>query len=123
MTTTSSLKPLKTERQKALWNLLSRDFSELRRRDAQFYLLNGMSTSHITLHVMRGGDAAALAAFWTPPKSRAASTLQKDLPKSITDAQNAIRTTLSQLASRGYVDTLGNEQERRWRPSDSAISE
>lgn len=106
-----------TARQEKLWAVIQAMEAEYKRRDQQYYLINGMSTSHIVCHAIAEPDAIDI--FW--PKEmieRVGNRTTYALgDKCIQKMQNAVRDTIKQLAGFGYIETMGNEHERRWRTS------
>lgn len=106
-----------TARQRELMRIILEAFAEYRRREQHFYKLQGMSTSHIVVHAIQ--DFATLRAFWPKDLVSTSGTggqlyaLEED---TLYKVQNAVRDSVKQLMERGYMEKLGNEDERRWRP-------
>lgn len=109
-------RPLTTERQRELMRVITECFDKYYERQQHYYMLDGMSTAHVTVHAI--GDFVTLQAFW--PKElirddfRGRVYMLED--ETMTKVQSAVRTTLEQLEEKGHIERMGNEHERRWRP-------
>lgn len=108
-----------TTRQRELMRVVLDRFAEFEKRQQHFYALEGMSTSHLTLKAI--GDTKTLYAFW-PPEHRKYSRdiggqvfLMED--DTLTRVQSEIRKDIDKLSAMGYIEKVGNEHERRWRPA------
>jgi hypothetical protein len=105
-----------TERQRLLMKQVLDDMQEYRDTDRTYYTVNGMSTHHIVNHAIR--DTKVLTAFW-PAKNirKTPQSLSYELvPGVMGKCQDALRDTLKQLAKKGYIEQMGNEHERRYKP-------
>ena len=118
MTTAVVKKPLTTERQKELMRVINECFGEFAKRQQHYYGLDGMSTHHVTLHAIQ--DFTTLRAFWPSDlverNTRTGQTVYLLEEKTMSKVQSAVRDALVQLQEKGWVERLGNEHERRWRP-------
>lgn len=93
-------------------------FAEFDKRGQAYYGLEGMSTSHLTLKAI--GDLKTLHAFW--PGDQVSYDLKHGnlymlADDTLTKVQSNVRTEIEKLEKRGYIERLGNEHERRWRPA------
>jgi hypothetical protein len=115
MSTKVERKSLTTEGQKELLRVLEDRFDEYDRRGQTNYRLNGMSTSHITLKCMQ--DFTTLKVFWPPElvQYRYGQTVYGLEDDTLNKVQSSIRSTLEKLMDKGWVERVGNEDERRWR--------
>lgn len=117
--TTTQRAPLKPSEQ-TLLDILEAKFTQYRTRGQHYYLGGGMSTSHIVVSVMANIDN--IHVFWPQeliqrhgPLRGGGVTyrLETDVFKRV---QDKIRRTLDELVQKGYVEKIGNTDERRWRP-------
>lgn len=109
-------KPLTTERQRELLRVIEQCFDDFYKRNQSYYTLDGMTTAHITLHAI--ADFKTLQAFW-PSRlvdRMYGSVIYRLEDTTMSSVQSAVRDCLSQLLDKGYIERLGNEHERRWRP-------
>lgn len=118
VTTPLDKMPLTTDRQRELLRIVEKKFGEFAQRNQQYYPLLGMSTHHIVNAVI--ADIQALRIFWPKDRIRdhgplggVSYMLEDDVMEK---AQDAVRATLVQLAEKNYLERVGNENERRWRP-------
>jgi hypothetical protein len=110
-----------TSRQKELMRVILAEFAEFDKRKQEYYWLEGMSTAHVAVQALLG-DFTTLAVFW--PKGLVNKeadggviySLQED---TMNKAWSAVRSCLEQLEGKHYIERLGNEHERRWRPNKS----
>lgn len=115
-------KPLTTERQRELQRILQESFATYDERyngPMHFYGLMGMSTDSVLRHVMEA-PITALTIFW--PKELIQERYNTGRTFLLEDgamakAMSNVRSTLDQLVDRGWVEKVGNEHERRWRPT------
>lgn len=104
--------------QKAVMRVLLDRFSKFEQRKQTHYLINGMSTSHLALHVI--DDKETIHAFWPTEAQRHdfrngnVYMLEDGV---ITKMQSSVRKEIEKLVTRGYIERMGNEHERRWRPA------
>lgn len=109
-------KPLTTERQRELVRVIDECFDNFYQRGQSYYTLDGMTTAHVTLHAI--ADFTTLRAFW--PKRLVENSFRGTVyhleDDTMSHVQSAVRDSLSQLWDKGYVERMGNEHERRWRP-------
>lgn len=105
------------ERQRLIMQVLLSKFADFRKREQHFYLLEGMSTSHLTLKAIENRNT--LHAFWPTEHQRYSFQhgniymLEED---TIVNVQKEISKEINKLVKKGYIEKLGNENERRWRP-------
>jgi hypothetical protein len=116
-------KALTTERQSELNRVILECFDEFDRRGQSYYGLDGMTTAHITVHAIQ--DFTTLKAFW--PKDlvqhRLGQTVYCLEDDTMSKVQSAVRSSLEQLVEKGWVERIGNEHERRWRPIREKLPE
>lgn len=107
----------KNDKQRELMRVILKDFLEYTKRDAHYYLGNGMSTSHIVVHALLQ-DFTTLAVFWPPElvHPRIGGVTYELADDVMRRAQNDVRKTLDELTKLGYIEKIGNTDERRWRP-------
>lgn len=110
-----------TDRQRELMRVILAEFAEFEKRGQPYYGLEGMSTAHVTVEALLG-DFKTLQAFW--PKAlvhhEADGSMGYEMREdTLRKAWNALRSTLEQLEEKGYLEKIGNENERRWRPDKS----
>ena len=110
-------KPL-TERESALLRIIKSKFSDFHRRQQHFYLLQGMSTTHVGWSMF--ADAQSVKLFWPKdliqekPYGRGTTyIMQGEFGRRI---QATVTDTLKTLHQKGYLEKLGNSDERRWKP-------
>ena len=104
--------------QREIMRVILNAFKDFEDRKQHHYILNGMSTSHITVHAVLK-DLAAIHIFW--PKNQIVDhpggghtyQLSDDVGSKV---QSTIRSDLDKLANKGLLDKVGNEDERRWKP-------
>ena len=109
-------KPLTNERQKELLRVVETCFGEFERRGQEHYRLDGMTTHHVVNHAIQ--DFTTLHAFWPKElirKDRLNGVIYLLDEGTISKVQSSIRDTLDQLAEKGWINKVGNKQERRWR--------
>lgn len=108
----------KSDAQRELMRVILAKFREYLDREQHYYGLMGMSTSHITLKAIE--DFTTLRAFWPPELVVAgrygSGTIYQLEDHTITKVQSSIRKELDKLAEQSYLEKIGNEHERRWRP-------
>ena len=114
---------LNNPREQRLMELILNCFAKYRKREQHTYLGAGMSTSHIVCHVIeddnvQGGTDALLSVFWPEDliARRMGGVTYLLEPGVMTKLQSNVRTTLNKLHERGYLEKIGNTDERRWRP-------
>lgn len=110
---------LRTDRQRVILDLLNSDYQTYKSREQHHYVLNGMSTSHIALHALK--EPGVLLEFWPANRFDRNGNIY-DLARTIERTQDAIRDSLKQLVTLGYVEKMGNEHERRWRPTKDGLA-
>lgn len=119
MTKTSTPKrPLTTERQRELMRVIIECFDKFKQREQHYYVLDGMSTAHVTVHAIQ--DFTTLKAFWPTNlvvRSLLHGTVYQLEEGTMAKVQSAVRDVLVQLCDKGWIERLGNEHERRWRPT------
>lgn len=119
MTKTSTPKrPLTTERQRELMRVIIECFDKFKKREQHHYVLDGMSTAHVTVHAIQ--DFTTLKAFWPNNlvvHSLLHGTVYQLEEGTMAKVQSAVRDVLVQLWDKGWIERLGNEHERRWRPT------
>lgn len=104
-------------KQRELMRVIFEAYEQFASRKQHYYPLMGMSTSHISQHAVQ--DFTTLHAFWPPELVE--STLRygnvyRLEPDTLSKVQTAVRAELDKLATKGYIEKVGNEHERRWRP-------
>lgn len=107
----------KTKRQEELMRVVLHCFADFVKREQPYYGLEGMSTSHITVHAIQ--DFKTLRAFWPVElveESRYSGTIYHLDDDTMRKVQTNVRTDLDKLQKAGYIEKIGNENERRWRP-------
>lgn len=117
MATKVERKPFTTERQRELMRVIQECFDKFAQRNQSYYQLDGMTTAHVTVHAI--ADFTTLRAFWPQRlvEYRGIGGAIYHLEDgTMSDVQSAVRSTLEQLQAKGYIERLGNEHERRWRP-------
>lgn len=104
------------EKQREVMRLVLLHFEEFRKRGAHQFLLNGMSTTHVMKDAVE--STVCLQAFW--PKhlvtQRYGTTIYQIEDGVFSKVNSGVRDVLDQLAKKGYLEKVGNEDERRWRP-------
>lgn len=115
------------EKQREVMKLILEHFAEFRRREAHHYLLNGMSTTHIMKDAIESD--VCLKAFW--PKhlvvhaysrgNPGPGTIYQIEPGVFSKVNSGVRDVCDQLAKKGYLEKVGNVDERRWMPVKSLI--
>lgn len=103
--------------QRELMRVIFERYDEFAKRKQHYYALMGMSTHHILVKAM--ADFTTLYAFW--PRHMVESSLRygniyRMEPETLGEVQSSIRAELDKLAVKGYLEKVGNEHERRWRP-------
>lgn len=108
----------KTERQKELMRVVLHCFADFLKREQPYYGLEGMSTSHVTVHAVQ--DFKTLRAFWPPELVEETGfrhgTIYHMDGDTLRKVQSGVRADLDKLQKAGYIEKIGNENERRWRP-------
>lgn len=94
-------------------------FKEYDDRKQYYYELVGMSTSHITLKAI--DDLTTLHTFWPDDEVEYDRNRRGNIyllgPKTLTKVQTAVRVALEKLEKLSFMEKVGNEHERRWRPA------
>ena len=111
------------EKQREVMRLVLKHFKEFREREQHHFLLNGMATTHVMKDAVESD--VALKAFWPrhlvehrPLEGRTTYLIEEGV---FSKVNSGVRDVLDQLAKKGYLDKIGNEHERRWRPVKSLI--
>lgn len=115
-TKTVEKKSLTTTRQRELLRVIDECFDNFAKRNQSYYSLDGMSTAHVALHAI--ADFQTLQAFW-PERlvdRHLGTVIYRLEDNTMSQVQSSVRDVLAQLQDKGYVEQLGNEHERRWRP-------
>jgi hypothetical protein len=107
-------KALTTERQRELLRVLEIAFTEFDKRGQTNYALNGMTTHHVVVHSIQ--DFTTLKAFWPSGlvTHRYGQTIYQLDDDTMSKVRGAVTDTLNQLVEKGYVEKVGNAEERRW---------
>lgn len=110
--------PALNDRQREVLRIVKGKFSDFNRRQQHFYLGGGMSTTHVVQAVM--ADQSKIYLFW--PRELIERRSNGGITYRLADkcferAQNAIRDALKELERKGYLEKLGNTDERRWKPT------
>ena len=121
--TTSDLK-FTHPRQRELMRVLLKKMSDYQKRGQTHFTLNGMSTSHLTLKCIE--DHETLHAFWPEEETQRDArygTVYMMGDETMTKVQSKIRDEIKKLAGKGYIEEMGNENERRYRPQKELIGQ
>jgi hypothetical protein len=108
----------KSDRERVLMEVTLAKFADFAKREQHEYLLNGMSTSHVVVSVMKRFNDH-LTKFWPAEliRHRIGYALTYQLEDDVFErVQTNIRNSLDKLAKAGYLEKVGNEDERRWKP-------
>lgn len=107
------------QKERELMRIVLEAFEEYRKREQHYYLLEGMSTYHISGHATE--QLNTMYMFWPKNliKQQFGTTIYELDGTSIRKLNSAIRDTLGKLADKGFLEKIGNEHERRWRPAKS----
>lgn len=120
-TSSKTLPPLTTEREKAIMRIVKKKFSDFHQRGQSYYLGAGMSTTHVVTALM--ADINDIGLFWPSELVNrrfgggTTYTLERDVFKRV---QSRVSETLKQLETKGYLEKCGNSDERRWKPTYAA---
>ena len=122
--TTSDLK-FTHPRQEHLMRVLRKKTAEYQKRGQTHYTLNGMSTSHLVLKCLE--DADTMYSFWPTSDQQWNNEIQQTLYRigdgTMTKVQSKIRDEIKKLVAQGYIEEMGNENERRYRPNKDLIGQ
>ena len=118
-----------SEKQREVMRLVLEHFAEFKEREQHHYLLNGMATTHVMKDAVESD--VCLKAFWPKhlvthervPGTYGTRTIYGIEPGVFSKVNSGVRNVLDQLANKGYLLKVGNEDERRWLPPKSLIGE
>lgn len=115
---TKTAKTIRHPRQQALLRIIKRKFSDFQKRQQHYYLGGGMSTTHVVTAVI--SDIEDLKLFW--PKELIKTSFLGGQSYVLADdamrrVQSTINRTLNDLADAGHLEKVGNNDERRWKPT------
>lgn len=112
-------------RQKELMRVLLKKMSDYQKRGQTHFTLNGMSTSHLTLKCIE--DHQTMFAFWPAENTQWNHELGDNVHMiddgTMTKLQSTIRDDIKKLVRKGYIEEMGNENERRYRPNKELIGQ
>jgi hypothetical protein len=118
---TSAADLVLNEKQHEIMRLVLKHFAEFRKREAHHYLSNGMATTHVMKDAIE--HEACLFAFWPQHLISRHGNVNSFMiePGVFSKVNSGVRDVLDQLAKKGYLVKMGNEDERRWMPVKSLI--
>lgn len=112
-------------RQRELMRVLLKKMADYQKRGQTHFTLNGMSTSHLTLKCIEDRDT--LYSFWPAEHTQFNRELGANVymisDDTMTKLQSTIRDDIKKLARKGYIEEMGNENERRYRPNKELIGQ